>query len=302
MKKIILDTDLGGDCDDAAAIVLLNKFHNAGLVKVECMLYSNSFKKGARLTDVINEYYGNRFEIGILKQNQLHIKYNKPFAEKVLDTLNKNGEKDYADANTLLYEKLIGAENNSITVICIGQLRNISNFLKSDFNGVSGRTIFNEKVEKLVIMGGNFSQEGEYFTFCGTKFKGEYNFITDLDSVFTVIEKVKIPTYYSDFTVGQDIFTLGRLSEKCDEGNPVSLSYKIFQNGPRYSWDPLTVLFGVFGENGYFATKKGKVSVDKNGKSTFCACENSNSYVVSLIKSKKETDDFVESFFKEEIK
>lgn len=302
MKKIILDTDLGGDCDDAAAIALLNKFHNAGLIKVECMLYSNSYKKGARLTDVINEYYGNNFEIGILKQNQLHIEYNVPFAEKVLDKLNKNGEKDYADANALLYEKLSGSENNSVTVICIGQLRNISNFLKSDFNGVSGQTVFNEKVEKLVIMGGNFSQTNEYFTFCGVKFKGEYNFITDLNSVFTVVEKVKIPVYYSDFTVGLDVFTLGQLSEKCDETNPVSLSYKFFQNGARYSWDPLTVLFGVFGENGYFATERGKVSVDKNGKSTFCACENSNSYVVSLTKSNKETVDFVESFFKEEIK
>lgn len=302
MKKIILDTDLGGDCDDAAAIALLNKFHNAGLVEVDCMLYSNSFKKGARLTDVINEYYGNCFEIGILKQNQLHIKYDNPFAEKVLNTLNKNSEKDYADANELLYEKLVGAEDNSITIICIGQLRNISNFLKSDFNGVSGQTIFNEKVEKLVIMGGNFSQEGEYFTFCGVKFKGEYNFITDLNSVFTVVEKVKIPTYYSDFTVGLEILTLGQLSEKCDENNPVSLSYKIFQNGPRYSWDPLTVLFGIFGENDYFAIKRGSVSVDKNGKSTFVACKNSNSYVVSLKKSNKETVDFVESFFEEEIK
>lgn len=302
MKKIILDTDLGGDCDDAAAIALLNKFHNAGLIKVECMLYSNSFKKGARLTDVINEYYGNCFEIGILKLNQLHIAYKAPFVEKVLDILNKNNEKDYVDANALLYKKLICAKKNSLTVICIGQLRNISNFLKADFNGVSGQAIFNEKIKELVIMGGNFSQKGKYFTFCGIRFNGEYNYITDLDSVFTIIEKVKIPTYYSDFTVGNNVFTLGQLSEKCDNGNPVSLSYKIFQNGPRYSWDPLAVLFGVFGENDYFTTKKGKVLVDKKGKSTFCACENSNAYIVSLLKSSKETADFVESFFKEEIK
>ncbi len=302
MKKIILDTDLGGDCDDAAAIALLNKFHNAGLVNVECMLYSNSFKKGARLTDAINEYYGNSFEIGILKQNELHIHYGVPFAERVLDCLGKNDEKDYGDANDLLYEKLKNAANGSVTVICIGQLRNIANFLKCDFGEISGQVLFNEKVERLVIMGGNFSQTEKYFSFCGAKMLGEYNFITDLSSVFTVIETVKVPTYYSDFTVGLDVLTLGALSERCDPQNPVSLCYKFFQNGPRYSWDPLTTLFGVFGENDYFSTKKGRVFVDKNGKSTFEESENANSYVVALKKSNKETVDLIHSFFEEEIK
>lgn len=302
MKKIILDTDLGGDCDDAAAIALLNKFHNAGLVNVECMLYSNSLKKGARLTDAINEYYGNSFEIGILKQNELHVTYGVPFAERVLDCLGKNDEKDYADANELLYKKLKNALNGSVTVICIGQLRNIANFLKCDFGEVSGQALFNEKVEKLVIMGGNFAQTEEYFSFCGAKMPGEYNFITDLSSVFTVIERAKVPTYYSDFTVGLDVLTLGALSERCDRKNPVSLCYKLFQNGPRYSWDPLTTLFGVFGENDYFSTKRGLVFVDKNGWSTFEECKNANSYVVSLKKSNKETVNWIHSFFEEEIK
>lgn len=302
MKRVILDTDLGGDCDDAAAIALLNKFHNAGIVKVDCMLYSNSNTNGARLTEVINEYYGNAFEVGMLKQNQLHIDYGVPFVERVLSVLNKDCNKDFLDANQLLYDKLSEAPNNSVTVICVGQLRNISNFLKYDFDGIKGCDIFNDKVEKLVIMGGNFSQTEDYFTFFDLKLSGEYNFITDLQSVFTVLDKVKIPTYYSDFTVGLDVLTLGGLSERCDMNNPVSLAYKFFQNGPRFSWDPLTVLFGVFGENEYFGTRRGCVSVNKTGKSMFEPCEEANSYVVSLKKTSEETKEYIHSFFKEELK
>ncbi len=301
MKKIIIDTDLGSDCDDASAIALINKFYNEKIIDVGCMLYSNGFYQGAKLTEVINAYYGNSFNIGILKKEVIIPNIVNNFAEKILNELNVNTTTEFYDANELLYENLINSENKSVTVICIGQLRNIANFLNSKFGDIQGETVFNEKVEKIVIMGGNFSQTSDTFTFYGEEYKGEYNIVSDLKSAFTVLKKVTTKTYFCDFNMGCDVFTFGGLVTNCDETNPVSLSYKYFCKGSRCSWDPLTVLYGVFGDNEYFSSVSGNISLNESGRTFFTKNAESNKYIVKLNKSSNETAKYLESFFEKEL-
>jgi len=302
MKNFILDTDLGGDCDDAAAIALINKFHTAGIINVLAVTYSNGNKYGALLTKVINKYYGNDFSVGMLINGKLDIRYGKEFVSKALDVLGV--KKDFSgllNANDLLFEKLTRANDRSVTVCCVGQLRNIANFLNSDFDGRRGADIFNEKVDSLVIMGGNFKQDSEYFEFCGEKYYGEYNFITDLGSVFTVLEKVKTEIVFSDFNVGFNVLTLKGLSERYDDKNPVSVCYKLFADGARQSWDPLAVLYAVFGDNDIFGSKTGTVTVSARGRSFFTPDRIGYHKIVLLKNTDSETGKYVESFFKEEL-
>lgn len=307
IKKVILDTDLGGDCDDASAIAILNTFKNQGIVEVPCMLYSNSNELGARFTGVINDYYGNAdIPVGVLKKESLILEYrgDKNFLIKSKELFaNEVNKVILHNANELLYKTLSGAKDDEITIVCIGQLRNISVFLRSDFNGISGTDIFNKKVKELVIMGGNFEQTSDYFIYEreNLKLSAEYNFLTDPNSVQDVLNNVHKKIIFVDFNIGVNIMTFGHYSTNYDKSNPVAVAYKLFENGPRESWDPLTVIYAVFGENEYFGLKHGVVTAEKHGRTYFNEQVGGKHAVVYLKQSKEKVEKYVESFLKEEL-
>ena len=73
ITKIIFDTDIGGDCDDAGALAMLHRLCDLG----ECELlavtacYASPYVAGC--IDAINRYYGHVVPVGIL--------HGKPSAE-----------------------------------------------------------------------------------------------------------------------------------------------------------------------------------------------------------------------------
>ncbi len=57
--KVILDTDIGSDCDDAGAMAVLHKLADKGEVKILGVIYSSGKNKfGIGVCDAINTYYG----------------------------------------------------------------------------------------------------------------------------------------------------------------------------------------------------------------------------------------------------
>ena len=65
--------------------------------------------------------------------------------------------------------------------------------------------------------------------------------------------------------------------------NPVTRAYKIFQNRPRESWDLLTMWYAVFNDDAFFKTsKEGKISIDKNGVTTFNENAKNNQFYIQL--------------------
>ena len=57
--KVILDTDIGSDCDDAGAIAVLHKLADKGEVEILGIIYSSGKNKyGIGVCDAINTYYG----------------------------------------------------------------------------------------------------------------------------------------------------------------------------------------------------------------------------------------------------
>ena len=64
-KNIILDTDIGPDCDDAAALAMLNLYADQGLCRILGITHCTSNPYGAGTIDAINRYYGREgVEIG----------------------------------------------------------------------------------------------------------------------------------------------------------------------------------------------------------------------------------------------
>lgn len=102
-NKIIIDTDLGCDCDDAAAIALANILHNQGAGELLGVTYSLAEREGAACIDVINGYYHNIFPIGAAYENAKEFAKN-PQNEEELDAIYEALKVAYDGAKTLLIE------------------------------------------------------------------------------------------------------------------------------------------------------------------------------------------------------
>src|SRR5690554_7158165 len=108
--KVLLDTDLGGDCDDAGAIALLHVFERKSKVEILGMTHTTSAPWGPAGIDIINQFYDNQhIEIGATSRKDfltddkynlfLEKMYNK-FPSKYRDRL------EVEDAVNLMRRKL----------------------------------------------------------------------------------------------------------------------------------------------------------------------------------------------------
>ncbi len=264
MADLILDTDLGCDCDDAAAIAIVNVFHRKKMVNVLCMTQSLNDPDAARAIGWINGYYGNDFDIGVSDNSRVAAgQYMPRYVYKLRDEFDRS--KKLRPAVRLMQEKLHGARSNSVTMVFIGQLNNLAKLLSTQ----EGETLVREKAAKIVIMGGNFSQNGEYYLFHDQKYTAEFNIGLDVESAQKVTSFTDLPLEFIDFNQGLKVLTGGVLKEL--HKNPVTRIYELFGVENRESWDIITVLYAMLGGGGMFAASEyGTVHVNDAGVTTFC--------------------------------
>ena len=65
MKKIIFDTDIGWDCDDAGALALIHSLCNKGEAELLAVTATYYHKYAAGCIDAINRYYGRIVPVGV---------------------------------------------------------------------------------------------------------------------------------------------------------------------------------------------------------------------------------------------
>ena len=90
-RNIILDTDIGPDCDDAAAIAILFEMQKEHNLHISGIVNSSSNPYGTKAIETLCKYYEyNDIPIGSYgKPDGLgdQIKYNKYLANNILPTL-----------------------------------------------------------------------------------------------------------------------------------------------------------------------------------------------------------------------
>ena len=295
MKKILfIDTDIGGDCDDAGALALANIFKNKGLIDILGITFTTSSIYGPACIDAINKFYNNTFLIGMTSRKNYCVDNVNAFQEVLAkefknDFYDKNNDilKEAIDSIKLIRKQLAQAKDNSVTFVCIGQLNNASDLLDSvadEYSSLNGIELVKKKVKEFVIMGGLFKDnKDEVISFCNATYDSEYNIATDIPSSINFINKVPVKTTFSDFKVGYHIKTGKSLLLENNLNNPVTRAYKIFQNRPRESWDLLTMWYAIFNDDAFFKTsKEGKISIDKNGVTTFNENAKNNQFYIQL--------------------
>lgn len=297
---IILDTDLGGDCDDAGALALLNVLKNNNEAEILGITHNTSLRYGAACIDVINRYYGNELEIGQYGGEHFldSVEFNK-YAEYVARKFGSKYLSVHPENAVTYLRRALAGSLKKVRLVVIGQLNNCNALLTSpadDISPFTGRELIQKKVEEVVIMGGVFGDEP--IEFCGQQYDVEYNIRADIPSARNFIDNCPVNITFADFKIGYKVKTLGFLTE--DEDNPVGCCYKRFCNGNRESWDLIAVLYAVRGEGDVFDKSPwGRVTVSEDGKTKFFEDKNGTMRYLTNKIGDVALSDYIDNIIKE---
>jgi len=279
--KIILDTDIGSDCDDAGALAILHNFADSDKAEIKAVVHCGSEISGAVAVKAINTWY-QRSEIPVGKWNksvflegETYRRYTSAIMEEYLKS---HSMPEFEDSVRVLRRTL--AENNGITIVVTGMLNNIAELLKSgsdDISPMSGIELVKNSVKDMYVMGGNFLDLSY----------AEFNILTDTDSARFVAEKFPIPITYCGYELGENVLT-GRSLKNASDEHPVKLAYKLHShknNSLRFSWDPITVYCAVEKDSAFYKKsekktilfdEKGRVIMRDNGKDCYMIASSTN--------------------------
>lgn len=148
-----------------------------------------------------------------------------------------------------LYRKTLAeAEDNSVTIASVGFFENLSGLLNSSadkYSNLGGRSLVEQKVQELVVMGGGYPS-GHEFNFWGN------NPLATAHVVNTWPQSV--PVTFLGFEVGEQVSTGARFTVEGPQNDPVKAAYAWYvgYNTTRFSWDPLTVAYACLGLGTWF--------------------------------------------------
>lgn len=275
MKRIILDTDIGIDCDDAAAIGLLLQLEEEGKCFLEGITTCTTREGAVEAVRAIVEYYGKDKEIGYMREPGILCDKENVYAKALKERYECRGNAE--DAVEMMRRRLSRAKEK-ITLIAIGPLSNMERLLKSGgdiYSDLNGQELLREKADCLYIMGGSFKENYSPEGMINEKeVVREWNILQDIEAARHVIEECTCPVVLCPFEAGIYVKTEMRTGE-----NPVWYAMKSFadyekcgtENGfTRESWDPVTCLAALEDCSPYFdLSDEGRITVSEDGETVF---------------------------------
>ncbi len=275
MVKVFLDTDIGPDCDDAGALQVLHTLCAQGRAQLLGVTHCTSNPHGLPAVSVINRYNGREVPLGTTRREGFLTdgdKYNRALDEQY-DHEFKDG-REQRDAREVFAEVLAAQDDHSVTVVAIGPLNNIADYIATE----EGRALVRQKVRRLVCMAGRFDG-----------LKPEWNVEMDVSAARSVLENWPTPIVFCGWEAGGSVITGAALEGMA--GHPVREAYRLYTNGSlrRQSWDLLTVLYAVLGDCDWIhAGEDGVISVQDDGATVFKACAGGrHSYTVNGVSNEK---------------
>ena len=267
---VIFDTDMGPDYDDVGAIAMLHAFADKGEATILATIASTKYEGVVPVLSVLNTYFKRsmlpigvpRGEASVLRDTQ---HWSDSITSKYPHIFRSND--DVMDA-VELYRKILASQpDNSVTLITVGFLTNISNLLQSkpdDHSPLSGADLVNKKVNKLVSMAGRFPRGKEF------------NVHIDAKASRNVFTNFKKPIILSGFEIGEKIKTgIPLIQNNSIKDSPVKDVFRISiplakeDRDGRMSWDETAVLVAVRGIEPYYKLACGAMVVAPDGSNTW---------------------------------
>lgn len=276
--KLIYDTDMGNDVDDALALGVIHALQSRRECELLAVTITKDHELSAPYTDAVNTFYG-RGDIPIGQVRDGVTPGDSRFT--VLARYEDNGElryphtltsgEDAPEAVALLRETLAAQPDGSVAIVQVGFSTNLARLLDSPPDAVSqlnGRDLVARKVSVLSIMAGAFEPiDGRDHL--------EYNVVQDIPSAQKLAREWPTPMVYSGFEIGLAIRYPAESIEQdfsYVDHHPLAEAYQLYMPTPheRPTWDLTSVLWAVRPNRGYFRlSPPGRVTVHDNGLTTF---------------------------------
>jgi len=281
LPRIIFDTDMGPDYDDIGAISVLHALADNGECQLLATVASDGHPSVAPTLEVFNRYFGrDSLPIGKAVAGAPDFTAQNGWNDTLINAFAPDiREKAYPDAVAIYRSVLAKQPDQSVTIVTVGFLSNISALLDSqpdEYSKLNGVDLVRTKVKQLVSMAGIFPE--------GT----EFNVVQHPQASINAISKWPSPIVFSGFEIGAKIMTGGKVAQQ-GGNNPVTRGYaynlKTYtQNGEsnRNSWDHTAVLIAVRNPEDYFYVNgPGKFIVREDGTNVWDPTVDQKHYFIS---------------------
>lgn len=273
---VIFDTDMATDCDDSGALAMLHTLVDRGEADLLATVVNNRGEHSTGAAAAINAWYNrSHIPIGAYHGDTVGVDAADFFVEIAEDTErygHRASTRSYFPSATEVYRRTLADAESPVTLISVGHLNNLYYLLKSGpdrYSPLTGRELVNEKVRRLVVMGGHFHPQASEQYPHGQ----EHNFHARGSATYTgpVIEHWPTPILFSGYEIGEQILTGSRLLE-LQPDHPVRRAYAGHPSKPlisgRESWDQTAVLAAIRDPQLYWdLSRPGRVTVDGDGVS-----------------------------------
>ncbi len=265
--RLIFDTDMGNDVDDALALAVIHALQSRGEARLLAVTVTKDNKYAAPFIDAVNTFYGRgNIPIGVVKHGKTP--EDSPMIRVPCERRNPDGSLVFPhrlldgsaapDAVAVLRAALSTQPNGSVVIVQVGFSTNLARLLAADSKLVA------DKVRLLCAMAGAFPSGNP-----------EYNVKTDVPSAKKVFEDWPSPIVFSGFEVGQALlFPAAAIDGRFSwaPNHPVVDAYRAYMRMPydRPTWDLTAALYAVRPDGDYFAlSPPGRVTVDDQGQTHF---------------------------------
>ena len=162
--RLIFDTDMGNDIDDAMALAMIHQFERRGQCKLLAVTSSKAHPLSAAHIDAINTFYGRPdIPIGAVRDAVA------PELGKFLGITERYphdlmGSAGAPEAVSLLRETLAAQADHSVTIVQVGFFTNCARLVESqpdEHSPLDGVALIRKKVKQLFIMAGAFQTIGD---------------------------------------------------------------------------------------------------------------------------------------------
>lgn len=254
--RLILDTDMDSDCDDAAALALLHALADRGEVEPLAVMISGLDPWAAPCVQAIDAWYGRPdLPIGTARPpaSRDASLYTRGVAERHPGRLASSAD---APEAVSLYRRILAAQpDGSVTIASIGDLTNLARLLAApaDADGPAGAELVRRKVKRWVCMGGNFIGDPPRDDLR----LGNRNFTVDPPASLAAVRGWPGAVVFA----GREMCSVpsglkaGAVLGSTPVGNPVRQAYELYFGGTakdRHVADPVTVLFAVRGPGAWW--------------------------------------------------
>ena len=275
--NVLFDLDIAGDCTNMGAFSVLHALADLGEARILAVTACYHSPYIAGCIDAVNRYYKRRLPLGTLHRQPPteHCVFTKEICEEYESDYPAGAET--ADTVDVLRKALSEAADHSVLFVVTGCMASMAALLDSPadaFSPLDGRTLIAQKIEKTIVMGGQFPTFGDAP-------HAEFNITAQIPAAQHACECWPGELILTPFELGIRTRTAYRFVQEGTSDNPVRRGYELLRayrdekpDDDFPSWDATAVLQAVRPDAGYFELHPyGKITVDDKGYTVWSPCE-----------------------------